>query len=73
MSVALAYQKLGRFQESIGWFDKAINLKPNFGNFYFFRSQSYKYMGNRARALADGIKARDLGANVPPEYIQSLQ
>jgi protein O-mannosyl-transferase len=73
MSIAMQYQKSGRYKESLGWFDKAIARKPNFGNYYFFRSQSFKFTGNRERALADGLKARELGVELPPGYIQSLQ
>ncbi len=73
MSIAIAYQRSGRYQESLGWFDKAIGQKPDFGNYYFFRSQSYKLSGNRASALADALKAMDLGVKVPPEYVQSLR
>ncbi|MCX6304739.1 MAG: hypothetical protein NT040_07215 [Bacteroidetes bacterium] len=73
MSIALAYQRLGKYQESIDWFDKAILQKPGFGSYYYFRSQSYKILGNRAKALADGLKAIDCGVKVPPEYIQSLR
>ncbi len=73
MSIAIAYQSSGRFQESLGWFDKAISIKPDFGNYYYFRSQSYKKLGDRAKALADGLKASELGTKVSPEYLKSLQ
>ncbi|MFZ4520747.1 MAG: tetratricopeptide repeat protein [Bacteroidales bacterium] len=73
MSIALAYQKLGRYPESLEWFDRAITRKPGFGSYYYYRSQSYKFMGNKAKALADGLKARDLGVKIPIEYIQSLR
>ena len=73
MSIALACQKLGRNQESLEWFGKAIAQKPDFGNYYFFRSQIYKLMGNRVKALEDGLKAIDLGVKVPPDYIQTLR
>jgi tetratricopeptide (TPR) repeat protein len=73
MSIAIAYQNSARFQESLEWFDKAIAKKPDFGNYYYFRSHSHKQLGNRERALADGVKARDLGAPVPEEYINALR
>ncbi len=73
MSIALAYQRTGRYQESLAWFDKAIARKPSFGNFYYFRSQSYKFLGNRAKALEDGQKALSLGVQVPQSYLQSLR
>jgi tetratricopeptide (TPR) repeat protein len=73
MSIALAYQKTGRYPESIEWFDKAIARKPGFANYYYFRSQSYKFLGDRTKALSDGLKATELGAPVPTEYIKSLR
>jgi tetratricopeptide (TPR) repeat protein len=73
MSIAMAYQNLGQFQESISWFDKAIAVKPDFGNYYYFRSRSYQALGNRGRALADGLRASELGAPVPQEYLKSLR
>ena len=73
MSIALTYQKLGRYPESLEWFERAISRKPGFGSYYFYRSQSYKLMGNKVKALADAIKARDLGVKLPTTYIQSLQ
>ncbi len=72
-SIGIACQRLRRYSESIDWFDKAIARKPGFPNYYFFRSQSHKSMGNRARSLADALKARELGAQVPAEYINSLR
>jgi protein O-mannosyl-transferase len=72
-SIAMAYQGSGRFRESLDWFNKAIAQKPDFGNYYYFRSQTYKFMGNRANALSDALKAQELGTKVPPEYIRSLQ
>jgi Tfp pilus assembly protein PilF len=72
-SIAMACQKLGRFEESIEWLDKAIARKPDFGSYYYFRSQSFKMLGKRESALADGLKAAELGVKVPTEYLQSLR
>ena len=72
-SIAIAYQRLGRNRESLEWFDKAIRLKPDFGSYYYFRSQSYKNMGDRSHALADAQMARDKGVDIPPEYLKSIQ
>ncbi len=73
MSIALAYQRSGRYQESLAWFDKAIAQKPDFGSYYYYRSQSYKSMGSRTKALEDGLKALNLGVAVPQGYLQSLR
>jgi lipoprotein NlpI len=72
-SIALSYQKMERYPESLEYFDRAIALKPDFGSYYFYRSQVQKALGNRERALADGLRAIDLGVQVPAEYMKSLQ
>lgn len=73
VSIAIAYQRLGLFPESIEWLDKSIVKKPDFGNYYYYRSQSFKMIGDRVKAHADGLKAAELGVKVPPEYLQSLR
>ncbi len=73
MSIALAYQRSGRTKESLPWFDEAIRRKPSFGNYYYFRSQAHKTLGNRAMALGDALTARSKGVKVPEEYIRSCQ
>ena len=73
MSIAMAYQQSGQYLQSLEWFDKAIVQKPGFGSYYFYRSQSYKMLGNKDKALADAIKARDLGVQVPANYLNTLQ
>jgi len=73
MSIALAYKKIGRYDESLEWMNKALALKPDFGYYYFYRSQIFKLLGERAKALADAQKAQELGIQVPPKYIMSLR
>ncbi len=73
MSIALAYQRSGRYQESLPWFDEAIRRKPGFGNYYYFRSQSYKSLGDNVRAREDVQSALAKGVKVPDNYIRSLQ
>jgi tetratricopeptide (TPR) repeat protein len=72
-SIAIAYQSLGRYQESIEWIGKAIIEKPDFGNYYYIRSQIYNIMNQKDLALADALKARTLGTEISPDYIKSLQ
>ncbi len=72
-SIGIAYQSLGQYQESIEWVGKAISLKPEYGNYYYIRSQIYNKMGRRDLALTDGVKARDLGISISPGYLESLK
>jgi len=71
-SIGLIYQNKGEFEESISWFTKAIAKKPDFANYYWLRSQSFRSLGNKQNALRDAIKAKELGIEVPADYIRSL-
>ena len=71
-SIAVAYQSLGRYQDCIEWIGKAIEQKPDFGNYYLFRSENLVKTGNKKQALADALKARALGTEISPDYIKSL-
>jgi hypothetical protein len=64
---------LGRNTEAIGWMGKAIALKPDYGNYYYIRSQIYNIVGSRSLALADALKANSLGTEISSDYIKSLQ
>jgi tetratricopeptide (TPR) repeat protein len=71
-SIGIAYQNKGEFEESITWFTKAIAKKPDFANYYWLRSQSFRNLGNKHKALQDALKAKELGLSVPSDYIRSL-
>ena len=72
-SIGITYFNKGEFRESIDWFNKAIEIKPDLANYHWFRSQAFKQTGNKENALRDAVRARDLGIAVPPDYIKSLQ
>lgn len=70
--IGVCYQNLGRFQESLPWFDAAIALKPQTGFYYLNRSYSYNALRNIPKAREDAQKALQLGQQVPPSYLKSL-
>lgn len=72
-SIGMAYFNKGDMKESIGWFNKAISIKPDLGNYYWMRSLAYKQSGNKSGALNDALKAKELGLALPGDYLQSLQ
>jgi len=69
-------QRLGRHQEAIAAFDRAIAATPpgnaNLGTSYLARSYSWRALGDRARALSDVREAQRRGAKVDPNYVRSL-
>jgi len=71
-SIGIIYQNKGEFEESVAWFNKAISVKPDVANYYWIRSQSFRKLGNKSDALKDALKAKDLGMEVPVDYIRSL-
>ena len=69
-------QKMGRHQEAIAAFDRAIaGAGPEdakTGVYHLVRSYSWSALRDRARALADAREAQRLGAMVDPAYLRSL-
>ncbi|MFN8236696.1 MAG: tetratricopeptide repeat protein [Chitinophagales bacterium] len=61
---------LGRYQEALKAFDKAISLKNTQPMYYIGRANAYRNLGNKDAALRDARQAQQMGAQVPPEYLQ---
>jgi Tfp pilus assembly protein PilF len=70
---ALCYSKLKRNDEALRDFNLSIELNPEQGAFYQNRSFFYNDLGDKQKALKDILKARELGIQVNPNYILSLQ
>ncbi len=70
--IGVCYQNLGKFEESLIWFGKAIALKPQSGFYYLNRSYSYNALKDLDKARQDVNKARQLGTQIPPAYLQAL-
>lgn len=71
--IGVCYQNLQRYEESIGWFNKAISLEPGNGTFILNRSYSYFGLKQVDKARLDAEKANSLGTGVPPSYIQQIK
>jgi tetratricopeptide (TPR) repeat protein len=74
--LGVALQRLGRHQEAIAAYDRAIAsaTQGNAGvpGWYLARSYSWSALHDRARALADAREAARLGAKVDPGYLRGL-
>ena len=58
---ATAYYSLGRYQEALRDYDRAIALNPNNPNSYNGRALTYRALGNFAAAQEDFTKSCSLG------------
>lgn len=65
---ALRYYRLAIIDNS-----KAIQYKPNLSRAYFNRSGNYFTIHRYDSALTDAMKAKELGMEVDPAYIQMLE
>ena len=61
---ARALMQLGRNEEALAWFDRAVNLQPFFGGTYANRGILYDRMGQYELAIADYEKALQLDEEI---------
>ncbi|HSH42592.1 MAG TPA: tetratricopeptide repeat protein [Arenicellales bacterium] len=61
---ARTLMQLGRYDESLTWFDRAVAMQPFFGGTYANRGILHDRMGNYRRAVADYSKAVELDERV---------
>jgi len=59
--LGMAYRDEGNFTTAMPYHDKAIELCPTRGDFYWERGVTYQRMGNTSQADDDFKKARELG------------
>ena len=61
---ARALMQLGRNDEALAWFDRAVNLQPFFGGTYANRGILYDRLGQYELAIADYEKALQLDEEI---------
>ena len=64
----LEAQQQGDFEQAIQYYDKAINLNPNYAIAYFYRGNAYGNKGELDQAIQDFTKAIDLNPNDAKAY-----
>ena len=57
------YYDKQNYNQAISDYDSAIQINPNFAEAYYNRGNSYKAIGDNARAQADFKRAKELGFN----------
>jgi len=65
--------KSGDLEGSLTNNSKAIELKPDYKEAFFNRSQTYNYLQKYKEALEDAQKAKSLGYQMDTNYISQLQ
>jgi tetratricopeptide (TPR) repeat protein len=70
-TAGMCLQKMRNYEESIGYFSKAIQLS-NRAAFYLNRSYSYNGLGKTDLARNDAITARQGGMPISPDYAKLL-
>jgi tetratricopeptide (TPR) repeat protein len=64
--------QLSKFQDALKDYDRAVELKPDFGNAYFNRATVHYIMGDNNAACADWKIANDLGVPNTEETLKML-
>lgn len=72
-SRGLIHFKIGNAEQALADYNLAIILNPRYGDAYYRRSKLYFYQQQVGLALADALKAQELGANLPDNYIEQLR
>jgi protein O-mannosyl-transferase len=67
------YLKYGAYAEGISNYSAAILYDPSFANAYMNRCKAFAALQKFQPALEDALKAKDLGYNVDPNYINAIQ
>jgi tetratricopeptide (TPR) repeat protein len=66
-------QSLNQHQAAVDALGRAIALQDGIGEYHAARSESYAALGNRQAALADALRAMELGVQLEAGYLQALQ
>lgn len=69
----IAYFNAKKFNEAIDDFNKYLGMVPNHAQTCFNISLSYKNLGRNQEALQFALRAQQLGHQVTPDYLNSLQ
>jgi tetratricopeptide (TPR) repeat protein len=68
-----SYVNTNQFKQAIKDYTILIEAYPSFGAYYQGRAFIYLKLENNEKALQDFIKANQLGINIDPKIINTLQ
>jgi len=72
MNLAIAYTKAGVFEKALSEYDKALHIDPDYGHAHYNLAILCLKTGQHQRAIAHCDQALDLGVNVHPHVMTSL-
>ena len=61
INLGLAHSRKGEFELAIKDYSKAIELKPNYADAYYYRGGAFLRLGEREKAESDLTTARNMG------------
>ena len=73
MNRGLAYGNQGDIEQAIVDFTKAIEIDPQIASAYQYRAIAYYGLGRFGQAWADVRKAKSLGAQLDPDFVEKLR
>ena len=62
INLGLAHSRKGEFELAIKDYSKAIELRPNYADAYYYRGGAFLRLGERERAESDLTTARNMGS-----------
>lgn len=71
--MGLAYLEKKEFEQAVLLLNKSIEINPKYAEAYFSRGRGYYFRGEYDRSWEDIKKARELGYNVPAEFLNDLR
>ena len=63
INLGLAHSRKGEFELAIKDYSKAIELRPNYANAYYYRGGAFLRLGEREKAESDLTTARNMGGD----------
>ena len=60
----LAHSKKGELELAVAAYTKAIELKPDYAEAYYYRAGAFLRLGNREKARSDIATARKMGLSI---------
>ena len=74
MGGANTLNTLGRYEDALQDYDRALEIDPNLANGYINRGSAYSHLGQYEKAIADYEKGLELDPEIdePPGFLKRL-
>jgi tetratricopeptide (TPR) repeat protein len=68
--MGISYSALGQYDDAISSIDKAIEMNPEKGSYYYGRGSAHLLAGEKESAIADFKQAAALGDEDAADYLE---